>query len=580
MKPRTKKILLLLFIFSLAFILRFYKLGIVPDGLQQDESSLGYNAYSILLTGRDEHGVALPQNFQAFGEYKLPGYIYASVWPIYIFGLNPFAIRFVSALSGFLSVVVVYFLTKTLIHFFRSDPTVKESRLEEYLPYVTAFLVAINPSHLQFSRAAFEVMLANFFILSAVLLFLRGIKKSETFIFFFSAIFFSLSIYTYNIARIFVPLLVIALFIVFWKDFFSRKKGSLILFALTFLVCLAPFVIGVLTKGGADSTLGTLIFSSAKVQAPLLEFRSYFVDFPTILNKLLFNSWLLTLWQYLQNVAANLSIPFFFIKGSGNGIDGIGTTGQWYLFELPLVVLGLLRLWKEKSKGATIILFWILSLIFISGFTREPPQVTRTFFFIFPVTLCSGFGLIQVVRSVIAMKNNYLQRVIIGVSSVLVVYFIFLYFASYYYRFPIYFAKNWRTGDRDVAAFIKSHENNYDKILIDEKSGFIYTSLLTYLPFSPREFQSSAIWKEEDSEGFTRPVSFGKYLIKDIDWTKDLLSSRTLIVTTVNNKPLEVVPKETIYYPLRPVVINVGQEIMQFPTKDDAYVLVDTGNLR
>src|SRR3989344_208950 len=122
MKPRTKKILLLLFIFSVALILRFYKLGVIPDGLQQDESSIGYNAYSILLTGKDEHGVFLPQNFQAFGEYKLPGYIYASVVPIAVFGLNPFAIRFVSAVSGFLSVVVVFFLTKTLIHFFRRDP--------------------------------------------------------------------------------------------------------------------------------------------------------------------------------------------------------------------------------------------------------------------------------------------------------------------------------------------------------------------------------------------------------------------------------------------------------------------------
>ena len=39
----------------LAFVLRFYKLGYVPLSLSWDEVSLGYNAYSILTTGRDEH---------------------------------------------------------------------------------------------------------------------------------------------------------------------------------------------------------------------------------------------------------------------------------------------------------------------------------------------------------------------------------------------------------------------------------------------------------------------------------------------------------------------------------------------
>ena len=69
-KPSLYKVIGLTLILLIAFILRFYKLGIVPDGLQQDETSIGYNAYSILKTGRDEHGVYLPQNFQAFGEYK------------------------------------------------------------------------------------------------------------------------------------------------------------------------------------------------------------------------------------------------------------------------------------------------------------------------------------------------------------------------------------------------------------------------------------------------------------------------------------------------------------------------------
>ena len=73
----------------LAFVLRFYKLGYVPLSLSWDEVSLGYNAYSILTTGRDEHGKWYPLvAFEAYGDYKPPLYIYATVPFVALFGLN------------------------------------------------------------------------------------------------------------------------------------------------------------------------------------------------------------------------------------------------------------------------------------------------------------------------------------------------------------------------------------------------------------------------------------------------------------------------------------------------------------
>ena len=98
------KLLILLGIFVIAFILRFYKLGDVPNGLYQDETSIGYNAYSIMTTGKDEYGKIFPLYFKSFGDYKLPIYIYSAIIPIKLFGLNAFAVRFPSAFaitSGF-----------------------------------------------------------------------------------------------------------------------------------------------------------------------------------------------------------------------------------------------------------------------------------------------------------------------------------------------------------------------------------------------------------------------------------------------------------------------------------------------
>src|SRR5690242_9071239 len=104
------KVYLFLFviILFLGIFLRFYKLGQIPNGFYQDESAIGYNAFSIMQTGRDEHGVFSPLYFKSFGDYKLPVYIYSTIIPIQLFGLNEFAIRFPSAFFGALTLLVFY----------------------------------------------------------------------------------------------------------------------------------------------------------------------------------------------------------------------------------------------------------------------------------------------------------------------------------------------------------------------------------------------------------------------------------------------------------------------------------------
>src|SRR5947209_1614488 len=70
---------LFLTILIIGLIVRIYNLSDNPAGFQVDEASIGYNAYSILTTGKDEHGVFSPIFFQAFGEYKSPIQIYSTV---------------------------------------------------------------------------------------------------------------------------------------------------------------------------------------------------------------------------------------------------------------------------------------------------------------------------------------------------------------------------------------------------------------------------------------------------------------------------------------------------------------------
>ena len=121
----------LVLILVLALAVRFYMLSSIPFGLHRDEASAGYNAYTILKTGKDEYGRFLPLVFEAFGDWKRPINIYLTVPAVAIFGLNVFSVRLPIALTGFITVVVLYFLAKELF--------------DKKIAFWTAFILAISP---------------------------------------------------------------------------------------------------------------------------------------------------------------------------------------------------------------------------------------------------------------------------------------------------------------------------------------------------------------------------------------------------------------------------------------------------
>ena len=114
MLKKLKSSWILFLILALAAFLRFYQLGINPPSLDWDETAEGYNAYSILKTGRDEYGKFLPVIFKSFGDYKPGLYVYVDVPFIAALGLNEVSTRLPSALAGILSVYLIYLICNKL----------------------------------------------------------------------------------------------------------------------------------------------------------------------------------------------------------------------------------------------------------------------------------------------------------------------------------------------------------------------------------------------------------------------------------------------------------------------------------
>src|SRR6185369_6445644 len=101
-------------ILLLAFFLRVPFLDLYPIGFTPDEASFGYDAYSILHTGKDQWGHTLPLVLESFGDFKAPLYTYIDIPFVAVLGLTKTAVRLPNALLGVVAVWVVYLLVNEL----------------------------------------------------------------------------------------------------------------------------------------------------------------------------------------------------------------------------------------------------------------------------------------------------------------------------------------------------------------------------------------------------------------------------------------------------------------------------------
>jgi len=133
---------LIYFILIVAFLVRFIGLDHTL-ALNPDEAALGYNAYSLIQTGKDEHGVSWPLHFKSFGDYKPGGYVYLAIPFVKIFGLTPLAVRLPNLI---LSLLTIFFLYKLILLISKS----------KNLSLYSSLVLAISSWHLHFSRGAWE----------------------------------------------------------------------------------------------------------------------------------------------------------------------------------------------------------------------------------------------------------------------------------------------------------------------------------------------------------------------------------------------------------------------------------------
>lgn len=473
-------------IFLLAVIFRFYKLGQVPSGFVNDEAAFGYNAYSLIKTGKDEFGKAWPIVFRSFGEGKMPVYFYLTIPAILLFGLTEFAVRLPSALFGSLTVLLAYFLVKEI--------SKSKTRL---WPLLSAFILAAMPWHIHFSRAAFETNVSVFWVALGSILFLRFVKSSKSWQLIISLTSFTLAVFTYNALKIFIPLWLVYLV---WQ-FRKKIKLSKILFLSAVIVAI-PWLLLITSRQSLNRFAGISIFNPQSAVMLTLEekFRET-RNQPLIIVRLLHNKPTAYVLDAYRRYASHFDPNYLFFNGDPlRPRYRVPGTGQALWFSFPFFFIGLYLLVKNRHWP---ILIWLLLAPLASSITFETPSALRSFLMVFPLAITIGLSLSFVVKIL-----PWFFRLI------LLLIFIFnfsQYLDAYFIHAPVHEPYEWQGGYKELVKRVNELMPKFDKALITDSRGTAYIYFLFYNQYDPTK------WQRQSNQAVTSADKFGFSTINKLD---------------------------------------------------------------
>ena len=536
-----KNNLSLILILVLAAALRFYQLGQNPPSLDWDETAHGYNAYSILKTGRDEYGYKFPLYFRSFDDYKPPIYTYLVVPSIAAFGLNDFAVRFPSAFLGVLAVLFTYLMVLALFK-------------KKEIALLAAFFLAISPWHLQFSRVAFETNSATFWSVLGTWAFLKGTQQERlklTAWLSLASLAFGANLFMYHNARVFIPIYTLALLILFRKKLLEAKKYLIVPVAITavFIVLLIPIITSI---SGQLRYKGTTIFSDVSPQYRAAELIVQDEKQGQLaIGKIFHNRRLVYVPILIDNYLSHFRPNFLFTTADMDRHHA-PEIGLLYLWDLPIIAAGIYFLIRKDFdfKAKIIVFWWFLIAPVASSVTWGVPHSLRSEIYLPTYQIFIAAGVYYFYKTI---QNSKLSRnytfslpAITSVTAGFLIFNFLFYLHQYYVHMPIEYSKAWLYGRKEAALFSESIKNQYDRVIVSTKLEQPHEFWLYYLKYDPTKYLAEG---GTVSGGYLEDKNkFDKYFFKPIDYEKQRTEAKTLFVGTPKELPTDASILKTINY--------------------------------
>lgn len=431
--------------------LRFPYLDYSPPELFGDEIDVGYQSYSLLLTGRDIYNQVLPTYIHSLSEWRAPLLMYATVPSVALLGLNEWGVRVPEAIFGSLASIILICLVYELS---------KNKRLSLW----SGFFLAILPWHIHYSRAAFEVVL----MLDLAMLGTTLLLKRKNLL---PAIFFSLALYTYSTAILFVPLIVLAILLL--KRMFPWRFA-----VLCFVFCI-PLLMSIFTGTASRRFSSINVTNNKDIIDKVFTLRTQ-SSYPW--GKLFYNRPTVIAAEVVNNYLRAFSTDFLFVKGDPDYRQNLQIIGELLPLTSIFLIIGLIWLVLKKYW---IVLVWLALAPIPAALTADGANhATRLFWMIPPLAIALGAGFTWVVSITQARYRKLLTGLI------LLVILGQLIGVAYYYL-HIYRILSWRwwnVGYKNVFTQLKTVDAGYKLVFINNSYEPSLERFLFWTKFSPSEF--------------------------------------------------------------------------------------------
>ena len=434
-KNNTNKIFCIMFIIFSVILL--YKIGVVPKGLHVDEAGMAFDALSLISNGTDRYQNQLPVYLVNFGGGQSALYAYLTSVLVGIFGFSIAIIRIPSVIITLISLIAIYKLIKENV-----------GNVEALL---ISFIYIIIPFNIMKSRWALDAYLFAPMLVISIYWLLHAINKCKYRYFVIAGIFFGLTLYTYAISYIIIPIMlfIVLIYYLYIKEINFKQ-------ILVFVIPLFLLALPLLLMVGYNSEI------IPKINLPLFKIPD--------------------LWWYrgaevsFSNISKNINEIFkiIFVKDflDYNAIEEFGTI---YYISIPFVIFGIIfticdiiNVLKRKEKSVDVIFIISFVVIFIVSLCLEEVNINKINAIYIPIVYFIAKGIWFLCNR---FKKTYI--IIILIYLIELIMFLNYYFGEYADKKLYLFEEN------IIYATEFAEELNKENIYVEQSLNqtYIYTVL-------------------------------------------------------------------------------------------------------
>jgi 4-amino-4-deoxy-L-arabinose transferase-like glycosyltransferase len=489
--------------------LRLWQLDSLPAVIHRDEAAIGYNAYSILMTGRDEHGVSWPISFRSFGDYKLPGLIYLTSLSIKLLGINTLAVRLPTALAAIATIPVVYWLTREL-------------GWRKQIAILAAALLTLDFWHISQARNAYEPMLGLFFTAGGLASWLAGLKQPKFLP--LAVLAFILGALFYNVPFMLLPLLYLGSWVVNYQHKSQKlkiRKGTKWVGLTLLSIFISLLLLSWLTRGVSESKFNTTVLSHPDIieSSKTTVHAGLVAGWPSWFARGLSHPLIMGGLQAIKGYASAFDLTYLFFIGDHNSWHnlraiGLGNMNPILIFAWVTGSYLLIKNASRRESQLTALYFFLSPLI--SALTIDAPITNRLLDFHLAILIISAVGT-DYWLTVLIKSKKLVNRLVFPTVTLLYFGFFGLFLLRYFSIYNLTLSSSYNPGVNEMVAFANRSLGEYDRIYVNFKLGYSFFAF--YTPFEPEQFQSQA---KREIVGFDQVSEFGPYRFADFPNWSDL----------------------------------------------------------